>query len=89
MVFVWTTTRNLRVFFKIMNAKETFHVGNYFEHPYNVSIDVEKEMDVIYLIRTLKKLKDDGLIDFPLGISFTLTAINDEQEAAGIEYPDL
>ena len=72
-----------------MTAKESFHVGKYFEDPYDVSIEVEKESDVIYLISILKKLKEDGSINFPWGISFTLTAINDEEAVAGIKYPDL
>lgn len=72
-----------------MSAKEFFHVGQYFEDPYDVSIEVEKESDVLYLISALKKMKDDGSINFAWGISFSLTAINDEQEAAGIKYPDL
>jgi len=72
-----------------MTAKESFHVGEYFEDPYDVSIEVEKESDVIHLISVLKRLKESGSINFPWGISFTLTAINDEKQIAGIKYPDL
>ena len=73
-----------------MVAKEVFHVGGFFEDPYDVSIEVKDEAHVIHLMKLLKKLKfEDGMVNFPWGISFTLTAIDDAKSAAGIEYPEV
>jgi hypothetical protein len=73
-----------------MVAKEIFKIHDFaMEDPYEVCIEVAKEADVIEVIRVLKKAKDDGLINFKWGISFTLTAINDEAKSAGIVYPKI
>ena len=72
-----------------MIAKEVFHIKERIDDPYEVCIELEKEADVLAVIKILNNAKENGLVNFPWGISFSLTAIDDEGKSAGIIYPKL